>query len=287
MGATISLKKNKKEMTMENAGTRNVIHLCLASNVGRLVMTSTAHVVIPNTEDPLIWAAEHCDLPPVERGFLFGDYARTKYEAECLVREANGKPLADGSGQLWTVCLRPTLLYGELDPHYVTHALRVAVRHGGTLYRVGWGGERVQTTYAGNAAWAHLLAKDRLKDPAARKDIGGEVVFITDDTPIDNPYSLLEPYLESRQMRLSSMCFPAKVALILVLFLDVLLRLLRPLTGQRLRNPFPHPSALHFIVLVYTFDRLKATLRLRYQPIYDPQQSLANSMAYYKSVPLT
>lgn len=97
MGATISLKKNKKEMTMENAGTRNVIHLCLASNVGRLVMTSTAHVVIPNTEDPLIWAAEHCDLPPVERGFLFGDYARTKYEAECLVREANGKPLADGS----------------------------------------------------------------------------------------------------------------------------------------------------------------------------------------------
>ncbi len=74
-----------------------------------------------------------------------------------------------GSGQLWTVCLRPTLLYGELDPHYVTHALRVAVRHGGTLYRVGWGGERVQTTYAGEARKPALKRTER--DLGSRKSM--------------------------------------------------------------------------------------------------------------------
>ena len=54
-----------------------------------------------------------------------------------------------GSGNLATLCLRPTLLYGELDPYYVTHALKIAKDHGGCLYRIGWGGERNQVTYAG------------------------------------------------------------------------------------------------------------------------------------------
>lgn len=54
-----------------------------------------------------------------------------------------------GSGVLSTIVLRPTLLYGELDPYYVTHALRIAHQHGGCLYRIGWGGERNQVTYAG------------------------------------------------------------------------------------------------------------------------------------------
>lgn len=89
-------------------------------------------------------------------------------EAENLVRKANGQMLAngifvqfnifytlmnncliEGSGTLSTVCLRPTVLYGELDPYYVTSILKMAKANGNTVYKFGWGGERNQSTYAG------------------------------------------------------------------------------------------------------------------------------------------
>jgi hypothetical protein len=52
-------------------------------------------VVIPKN-DPLFLATEHLAKSPPKDGYLFGHYGRTKYEAENLVREANGKRLSDG-----------------------------------------------------------------------------------------------------------------------------------------------------------------------------------------------
>lgn len=86
-------------------------------------------------------------------------------------------------------------------------------------------------------------------------------------------------------MRLSSIQFPATLAVILVLFLFVVLRLLRPIL--KLKNPFPHPATLYFIVCLYCFNRLKASLRLNYSPLYSYEESLRNSLEYYKNVPLT
>lgn len=136
---------------------------------------------------------------------------------------------------------------------------------------------------AGNAAWAHILAKNQLRENP--EGVGGEVVFITDDTPIQNSFEFLEPFLKSRSMKLSTFMYPAVLAVIFVLFLHVVSRLLRPLI--RMKNPFPHPATLYFIVCFYCFNRLKATLRLDYKPIYSPEESLSNSLQYYKTVPLT
>ena len=72
-----------------------MIHQCLAANVESLVFTSTSHVAIPR-RDPLFLAAEHSVQTPPKDGFLFGNYGRTKFEAENLVKEANGKRLANG-----------------------------------------------------------------------------------------------------------------------------------------------------------------------------------------------
>lgn len=135
----------------------------------------------------------------------------------------------------------------------------------------------------GNAAWAHILAKDRLKD--ASGEIGGEVFFITDDTLVQNPFDFLDPFLKTRKMRLSSVQFPATLAVIFVLFLFVVLRLLRPIVN--IKNPFPHPATLYFIVCLYCYNRLKATLRLNYSPLYTYEDSLRNSLEYYKNVELT
>lgn len=52
-------------------------------------------MVIPK-KDPLFLAAEHLTKTPPKDGYLFGHYGRTKYEAENLVREANGKRLPNG-----------------------------------------------------------------------------------------------------------------------------------------------------------------------------------------------
>ncbi len=136
--------------------------------------------------------------------------------------------------------------------------------------------------YTGNAAWAHILAKNKLRD--SPEDIGGEVVFITDDTVISNAFEFLDPFLKARSMKSSSFTFPAFLAVIFVLFLYVVSRLLRPLV--HIKNPFPHPATLYFIVCFYCFNRLKATLRLDYKPIYNHEESIDKSLEYYKVVPL-
>jgi len=60
----------------------------------------------------------------------------------------------DGS-VLHTLVLRPTIMYGELDPWFVVSGLRTAKRGGGILLPVGNGKARMQVSYAGNVAWAH------------------------------------------------------------------------------------------------------------------------------------
>lgn len=59
---------------------------------------------------------------------------------------------------LHTLVVRPTIMYGELDPWYVVSGLRAAHRRGGILLPVGDGTARMQVSYAGNVAWAHLCA---------------------------------------------------------------------------------------------------------------------------------
>lgn len=85
-----------------------------------------------------------------------GGYARTKREAEVLVAAANERPLKNGSANLRTVILRPSVMYGEQDPYFVSEILAVTKSQGGTLTRVDNIFTRCQMTYVGNAAWACL-----------------------------------------------------------------------------------------------------------------------------------
>ena len=61
----------------------------------------------------------------------------------------------DGS-VLHTLVLRPTVMYGELDPWFVVSGLQAAHRSGGILLPVGDGRARMQVSYVGNVSWAHL-----------------------------------------------------------------------------------------------------------------------------------
>ncbi|MEU5049161.1 NAD-dependent epimerase/dehydratase family protein [Streptomyces sp. NPDC021096] len=152
--------------TVNVEGTRNVVAQCRDHQVRTLVYTSTASVVFPpggldNADDRTPYPRRH-----------LAAYPRTKARAEALVLAANGPGLA-------TVSLRPHLIWGPDDPHFLPALLRMARR--GRFVLPGDGTNLIDTTHVRTAAHAHLLALDRLHHG---HPIGGRAYFITQGEPL-------------------------------------------------------------------------------------------------------
>lgn len=147
-------------------GTRNVVAACREAGVGRLVYTSTPSVVFNG--EPHSGANE--DLP-YGRDWLC-HYAHTKAIAE---EEA----LATNSADLKIVALRPHLVFGPGDPHLLPRVLESA--RAGRLKIVGRGDSRVDVSYVGNVADAHLNAFDALE---RNPEVAGKAYFISQDEPV-------------------------------------------------------------------------------------------------------
>ncbi|MER5753624.1 NAD-dependent epimerase/dehydratase family protein [Streptomyces sp. NPDC002088] len=146
-------------------GTHHVIEQCRAHQVHTLIYTSTASVVF----QPGGLEGANEDLPYPRRHLAA--YTHTKAHAEALV-------LAAHSPELATVSLRPHIIWGPGDPHFVP-ALARAVR-AGRLLMPGEGGNLIDTTHVRTAAHAHLLALDRLQQP---QQAGGRAYFIGQGDP--------------------------------------------------------------------------------------------------------
>ncbi|UQA90882.1 NAD-dependent epimerase/dehydratase family protein [Streptomyces halobius] len=146
-------------------GTRNLLKQCRAHAVRTLVHTSTASVVFPpgglrNADERIPYPERH-----------LAAYPWTKARAEQLVLAANRPALA-------TCSLRPHIIWGPGDPHFLPALLR-AVR-GRRLFMPGDGTNLVDTTHLRTAAHAHLLALDLLHQ---RQPVDGRAYFITQDDP--------------------------------------------------------------------------------------------------------
>lgn len=76
-------------------------------------------------------------------------------EAEKLVLRANGK------GGLATIALRPSGIFGEWDRLLVPVVVEKA-KQGKMKYIIGSGGNKMEFTYAGNVALAHVLASPHM-----------------------------------------------------------------------------------------------------------------------------
>lgn len=147
-------------------GTKNVVAACKAASVGALVYTSTPSVVasdhdIEGGDETLPYALEH-----------FAHYPRTKAIAEQWVLAAAREGLA-------AVALRPHLVYGPGDPHFLPRF--ISKRRAGRLRRIGSGDPLVDVTYVDDAAAAHLAAAERLLSGAP---ISGRAYFVTSGTPV-------------------------------------------------------------------------------------------------------
>ena len=147
-------------------GTENVIAVCRAQGIKRLVYTSSPSVVFDGRDleggDESLPYPAHYEAP----------YPQTKARAEQLVLTANSPVLA-------TVSLRPHLIWGPGDNHLVPRIVMKA--RAGKLMRIGNRPCLVDTVYVDNAALAHLLAADRLYPGS---DVAGKSYFITNNEPV-------------------------------------------------------------------------------------------------------
>ena len=145
-------------------GTQNVVNACRHHRADRLIYTSTPSVV---------FNGDH--IEGVDESFPYpanynANYPMTKAMAEQQVVEAAGQDLQ-------AVILRPHEIWGPGDPHFVPRLLARAHK----LKQVGDGKNLVDTIYIDNAADAHVLAADKLKE---NPQLTGKIYFITQDEPV-------------------------------------------------------------------------------------------------------
>jgi nucleoside-diphosphate-sugar epimerase len=147
-------------------GTANVIEAARSVGIAHLVYTSTPSVVAGDGD------VEGLDESLPYASTFLADYPRSKAAAERLVLAANSPTLA-------TVALRPHLIWGPGDPHFLPRF--VARARSGQLRRIGSSDPLVDTVFVDNAAAAHLLAADKLR---AGAPVAGRAFFISNGEPI-------------------------------------------------------------------------------------------------------
>jgi nucleoside-diphosphate-sugar epimerase len=171
VGACVGLWRSAAELTRTNVeGTRNVVAACVRGGVESLVFTSSASVVFDDADQEGV-----DESAPYPRRST-SPYAASKALAERLVLEGNGR------GALRTIALRPHLVWGPGDPHFIPGFLELARR--GRLIQVGDGRNRVDITYVDNLADAHLLAADRLGDGSSF-EAAGRPFFVSQGEPVE------------------------------------------------------------------------------------------------------
>ena len=145
-------------------GTQNVIAGCIKHNISGLIYTSSPSVVFNGTD--MEGVNESVPYPAT----YYAHYPKTKAIAEQNVIKAANEGLM-------TIILRPHLIWGPRDKHFVPRIISRAKN----LIRVGNGKNLVDTVYIDNAADAHILAADGLgKNPK----LSGNIYFISQGDPV-------------------------------------------------------------------------------------------------------
>lgn len=154
-------------------GTRTIINVAKELGVKGMVYTSSAGVVFDGGD--LVNVDESAPIPKV----AMDAYNDSKAVAEELVLQSN-------SPAFRTCALRPAGLFGEGDRQLVPGMLSV-LKNKQTRFQIGNNENLFDFTYIGNAAFAHVLAAEKLLAVSSDKKedrIAGEAFFITNGQPI-------------------------------------------------------------------------------------------------------
>jgi len=184
-------------------GTQSVIAGCKKHNISRLIYTSSPSVVFNGTD--MEGVNESVPYPAK----YHAHYPRTKAIAEQYVIKAGGKGLM-------TIILRPHLIWGPRDKHFVPRIIARAER----LIRVGNGKNLVDTIYIDNAADAHILAADRLEK---NHKLSGNIYFISQGDPV-SLWDMINDILKAAGLAPVRRSMPRRMAWLIGIVLEFVYR---------------------------------------------------------------
>jgi len=221
-------------------GTQNIINSCLSQNIARLVYTSTPSVVF-NGKD--IEGAD--ESSPYPKKFCT-DYSETKAIAEQAVVRASNQ-------QLKTIILRPHEIWGPGDNHILPRLVARANR----LKQIGDGKNRIDTIYIDDAADAHILAADKLRE---NPELSGKIYFISQDEPV-LAWDMVNSLLKAAGCRPVKKTVPFRIAWLAGALLEFFYHTLR-LSGE----PYITRFMAEAVSQSHWFDISAAKKDLGYRP---------------------
>ncbi len=239
-------------------GTQNIIDACLKTGIKKLVFTSSPSVIFNNSAQENV--NESIPYPNKYENF----YSHTKAIAEQLVQSANSEQLA-------TCSLRPHLIFGPRDNHLFPRVLAKAKQ--GKLPQIGTGQNLVDLTYVEDAAWAHLLAAEKLE---IGSKISGKAYFISQNEPV-NVWDFINQLLNSLDIPPIRIKFPLWLARIAGGLMELSYKIL-PLNGE---PPFTRFLASELAMSHY-YDISNAKNDFGYTPKYTMEEALEKTLLYYK-----
>ncbi|MCB9229629.1 MAG: NAD-dependent epimerase/dehydratase family protein [Deltaproteobacteria bacterium] len=155
-------------MDINYKGTLSLLNASKQAGVRRFIYTSSPSVVFGNQD---IRGADE-SLPYPQKFYSW--YACSKRHGEAAVLAAHQ------GAEFCTLALRPHLIWGPGDPHFLPRLKMRADAH--RLFRLGSGDNLVDVTYVENAAAGHLAAL--LAMSRHHFTGGGRAYFLAQDEPV-------------------------------------------------------------------------------------------------------
>ena len=273
---------NRRKMKKVNVeGTRNVIDACLDCGVQALVFTGSLGQVFTSSVKSPVRFDEEFEIPR-NADLMFPHYGGSKRAAEQLVLEANERRGKDKI-PLHTCSLRLPPLYGECDTGLILSHLRMAKYTCGYSMSIGSRCKTLQSLYTGNAAWAHVVAAQRLVDDGSRDTVGGNFYYIGDDSPAWTLSEYHNQFLKSfgyKQVPLLRVpiCLLMLLAYLVEFVIIVLAFVKIDMKSNLMR------SSIQWLNYSHSFSWEKARREIQYQPLFDRNAALARSVEYYRQI---
>ncbi len=240
-------------------GTENVIKACKKNGVSRLVYTSSPSVIYGGQD------LENVDETiPYPKKYIC-HYPETKAIAEKMVLKENGR---DG---LLTVSLRPHLIWGPRDTNIIPRLVKRA--RSGRLIQVGDGKNLVDIVYVDNAADAHLLAADRLKEGSP---VCGQAYFISQKEPVVL-WDWINNVLARLKLPVVKKSISYKTACRLGILFESVYTLFQ-ISGEPMMTRFLASQ----LAKSHYFNSEKAKNELGYSPRISHEEGLERLIEYYK-----
>jgi nucleoside-diphosphate-sugar epimerase len=238
-------------------GTQNIINSCLDQKIPRLIYTSTPSVVfngrdIEGVDEAMPYPKKFCT-----------HYSETKAIAEqCVMRTS--------SPELHTIILRPHEIWGPGDNHILPRLVARAKR----LKQIGNGKNLIDTIYIDDAADAHILAADKLKE---KPEISGRIYFISQDEPVP-AWDMVNALLKAAGCEPVKKAVPFRIAWLAGAMLEFVYQTFK-LSGE----PYITRFMAEAVTQSHWFDISAAKRDLGYEPKLTTEQGLEKLSAWLKT----